>query len=378
MKKIGSIALAGAVALTGLTVFGGGAAEEAVAGVLPTCDAGVVTLTKTDDADGSVLAGATFEIPAKAGVFFKEGTSTAADEQSFREAFNAEFGVLTTTEAGQALDAVYVDKLGDHPGFPNDITGLSTSNDAIRAEVLKDWQAKATVDGTALQKMIADLDTRIELVDKALDLNTGLEAGDPVVYKDLTDTKTSLDTMKERVDSMISTTDWATFVEDYKFVTNVGNWKLGLGVEVSAKYVDILNGHDNKTKFDEANGKAAETVGASETITITTDENGQAQFSVFGVDFTYGDNSISEVGEDGNLLRGNAATSRGSNTCIQIAGILNEVLAPDGYVLDQSDESWAFDPDADGDIATTTMSVTNTKVDPVVPPKDPIRNNGGI
>lgn len=369
-KEIVAAALTGILGISGLAALGGLGAEEAVAGAVPTCDAGVVTLTKTDEDTGAALANATFEIPAVEGLYYLAGDSAArtvndaeelrsSTESQFNQVFNEQFGALSDTEAGAALENVYVTNLGDHPGFPNDITGLSTSLSAdARAEALQNWQKNAEIEGTDLNALITDLDERLAAVNAAVAANHGLSDatyGDAEVLADLTDAQTKLQAMKAHVDSMIATTDWDTFVSDYQFVTNLDNWKLGLEQEVSIRYIDFLNADTDKSTFDAAAATAADAIGATETIRVTTNANGEVQFSVFGVNNTYADRN-----------------TRGDNSCEQLTAALIESTAPDGYILDSTPQPYSVSSDGTG-----SVDVLNKEFTSDVPPTN-FNSNAGI
>lgn len=346
--KRGILALA-ASGLLAVTAFAGLTTMPATAGQSDTCDAALVTLTKTSTADGALLPNAVYVVQADPNTYLMVGDQTG-QEDAFNAAFNSQFGALEDTAAGQAIIAAYQTSLGeDMPNYPADITAIT--NASVQVTALAQWQADGNGEVAAF---LADAERRADALQAALDANPDLEAQDAAYFELLTGELAGLTTVVDNVNTALTTTDWDTFVTAYNTFTDTDNWSYGLATHPSLQYVDFLNGVTEED-YNAANAYAAEQVGATSEITVTTDENGVATFTIFGVKYINGD-----------------VNTRGDLTCSQLSGDVTEAQAPGGYQLDPAPYDFISD-----DTATASLDLTNTPVD-YVSPDVPVWTDTGL
>lgn len=406
MKKIMALGLASVLSLSGLAALGGGfVAEEAVAGTVATCDAGVVTLTKVDAADSKPLAEATFRVTSADNVWLTAGDSTLTDAE-FKADFTAawaasndETGAVIVpaeiTEAyasvtvlpAEGADAEAVNNTTGRaeellvPALPSDITGLlenTAVGTAAKIDAITSWQGTA-----AVADLSSFIDQRVEALNAA---KTLADSGNMAVvnadaYANLEASLAKATTLKQNVDTLkVAVTDdagVAGFVTAYDYVVEPLNWTdddgisaLGMTQAVSLKWLDYVAYGDGadvtdantenvagvSAQFDAANETAANANGLVQDMNVVTGGDGVATFKVFGVDTAYANDD-----------------TRGSASCAHLEGVAIETIAPEGYVLNSDAQGWVLNDDG-----TAEYVIENTKWDAPELDTPDMRNNGGI
>lgn len=328
--------------------------QPAFAGESSQCYASQFTINKTDADTGEALSGAQFKVTLPSGVYALAGDH--ADKMpDFKTAFDAAAADFYGTPAGTAYAAAQQDELGTvFPGYPVDITGLT--DPAVQTSAMASW--KADGDGT-IAALKADTQRRLDAINAALAANPTLQAVDPDTYDATIAEQTKLTTVIAGINEALAATTWADFTAAYNKLADTSNWSYGLNREPSVQYKDSVAGSD----FAAMNASGATAIGATETITVTTDATGVATFTVFGMKDTYLD--------DG---------TRGDRSCSQLTANLQEMVAPNGYTLNEqvrneAIKSGTFNPEFP--VTTGSVTITNSKWNSPTP-EPPTRTSTGI
>lgn len=349
-KKLGlglsTLAVASTMTVVGLTT------QSANAVATDTCDKSLITITKTDSTNGALLANATYVVQTSGDVYVKAGDATG-EEAAFKTAFNNSMDNTTAapefwaSDEGVAIDGAYQETLGTtKASYPTDITGIT--NPAVQASALSNWQADSDGKIAAFE---ADVQTRLDALNLALTENPTLASVDSGFHAEVVAERDKLQDVADAIDTAKTTGTWATFTAAYDTMVDPANWSYGLSTSPSVEYRDSITGQS----FSDANAAAATSIGASQSVVITTDANGNAEFTLFGVKDAYYDDA-----------------TRGDLTCDQLEATVNESQAPSGYVLDTADYTATSLADETG-----ALSLTNDPEnldDPTVP----IRTNTGL
>lgn len=397
MKKIGILTLGAAVAVSGLSVFGGGVADEAVAGVVATCNAGTVTLTKVDGETSTALPGASFRITSAGNVYIAEGTELTGE--AFKEAFESKWTTSIPAEIKEAYASTVVvaadgaesdskntttgrDNDLTVPEIPVDITALLENADialAAKLEAITNWQADPKISG--LSEFVDGRVTALTEAKTYADEN-GLAAVNPDAYGNLDAALAKATELKNNVDALkVAVTDESgvtAFVTAYDYVLTETNWTdgevsaLGMTKAVSQKWLDYIaygagaevtdgavEAVDGvSAQFNAANTGAATDNSLGQSITVTSDTDGKVEFKVFGVATDYANDDT----------RGSAESD-----CSHLTGVAIETIAPDGYILSSTPVNWVIDTNG-----TYTQEIPNTPWDAPEIETPPMQNNGGI
>lgn len=331
--------LAGAV---GMLVLSPLSVAPAQAGESTTCDASVVTIHKTDEADATPLAGAVFKVTTPEGVYLLPGDETEvapAYHSAFSQAVE-EASAFYETPQGQALQAAYITALGtEAPTYPADITGLT--DPVVQARAMTEFQQDST---GLLGAFRDDVATRLTAMNAALTANPDLQAQAPGFFDYAIQEVAKMEVVNAAVATVSTTSDWGTFVNSFEKLTDTANWSYGFSTEPGVRYQDIITEPD----FGLGNEAAAAEVGATTELEVTTGGDGKATFTLLGVKEAY--------------IKGD---TRGDLTCDHLNVSLVEVEAPEGYQLVGTE--YSVESAADG---TGFLEVTNSKVG-VTPAPEP-------
>lgn len=348
-----------AMAVTALTSQTAGAAAS------DTCDAALITVNLSDDANNAVkLADGRYLVNTTGNVYLKAGDATG-DELAFKTAYDNAIETPTWTTRGKnspvagfhgaAIFDAYQAQLGttNKPPYPADITSLTNpaAQDAARAE----WRADA--DGR-IADFSADVDRRHAALTLALADNPNMATVDPALKAHIDDEVAKLETIQLSIGRTLQMPQisWNAFVTHYNRIVDPANWSYGISMTPTVEHIDAIGGKSSPAAEASASTAAAAAIGATQQVVATTDSAGNFTYTIFGVK------------ADAYLDAG----TRGDLTCSQLTSTIAETKAPTDYLIDPNTYTVSSGPDGTG-----SQNVTNERVDQT-PPPPPVHTSTGL
>jgi hypothetical protein len=321
-KKIGINASLAAFAVGSLTLIGG--TQVANAAINPTCDASVLTVHLTDSTSGAPLANATYEFTTSGNVFVKAGNAMT-DQAAFRAAYDGPTSTLGQASAqafADHLSAGTQDTLGTNPVvYPDNFAGFTDPvAQQLAVTEFENSQKWADFKADAAARLAGINDTFWKVSGTA-----GYGASvDPEYDAALNEARNKAIALNNIINNLSNElarhdeTGYNNAVNIYNQLVDPANWVYGISHDPSQQVIDLVHkqydGADTTADRASANAEAAAAVGATQTVTVVTDGNGDAVVTTFGV-------------KDGVYQGG----TRGDQTCSQQTSGTTETQQPVGY-----------------------------------------------
>lgn len=304
----------------------------ALAGSSETCSGTVGTVTLSSSTTGALLPNAayTVRVPWDTGRWFLAGDKSTLIP-TFEQKFNEYLKTITNSWWGKYYYNGLQSTLGTTPvRYPLDITDIT--DPASQTIALEQWK-----NDTITQAFKAEVDRRSNGYGGIYFYRNGLDQYDPSLSNEINTGTSNFNRVKSALNTALNTSNWDNFVSSYKTLSDPSLWYYGFSRYPNMKFVDYNNGNQAEYIWNNANKEAAKAIGAENSITVITDANGNATFTIFGVKYTYGDDF-----------------TRGDNTCSQLTGEVAQVNTPRGYQVDNS--VYTFNTLSDG---TLNLSLSN-------------------